>query len=114
MMPALEGTLRTPLRARYTVLVVGTYRIEPEKRLRRDVESALRRALDPTAGLPMLHRLARTAAPRSDEQVFARGQLAELLSEKSPWRASIYAKRVIAEGPDDDRGWALLGLSQTL
>jgi hypothetical protein len=114
MMRGLEGTLRTPLRARYTVLVVGTDRIEPEKRLRRDVESALRRALDPTEVLPMLHRLARTAAPGSDEQVFAHRQLAELLAEKSPWRAAIYAKRVIAERPDDDRGWALLGLSQTL
>src|SRR6202789_1132137 len=62
----------------------------------------------------MLHRLARTAAPGSDERVFAHRQLAELLAEKSPWRAAIYAKRVIAERPDDDRGWALLGLSQTL
>jgi hypothetical protein len=93
---------------------VGTDRIEPEKRLRRDVESALRCALDPSEVLPMLHRLARTAAPGSEERVFAHRQLAELLAEKSPWRAAIYAKRVIAERPDDDRGWALLGLSQTL
>jgi hypothetical protein len=93
---------------------VGTDRIEPEKRLRRDVESALRRALDPSDVLPMLHRLARTAAPGSEERVFAHRQLAELLAEKNPWRAAIYARRVIAERPDDDRGWALLGLSQTL
>jgi hypothetical protein len=93
---------------------VGTDRIEPEKRLRRDVESALREALDPRDVLPMLHRLARTAAPGSEERVFAHRQLAELLAEKSPWRAAIYARRVTAERPDDDRGWALLGLSQTL
>jgi hypothetical protein len=93
---------------------VGTDRIEPEKRLRHDVETALRRALDPSEVLPMLHRLARTAAPGSDERVFAHRQLAELLAEKSPWRAALYAKKVIAERPDDDRGWALLGLSQTL
>jgi tetratricopeptide (TPR) repeat protein len=93
---------------------VGTDRIEPDKRLRRDVESALSRALDPSDVLPMLHRLARTAAPGSDERVFAHRQLAELLAEKNPWRAAIYAKRVIAERPEDDRGWALLGLSQTL
>jgi hypothetical protein len=62
----------------------------------------------------MLHRLARTAAPGSDERVFAHRQLAELLAEKSPWRAALYAKKVIAERPEDDRGWALLGLSQTL
>jgi len=93
---------------------VGTDRIEPSTRLRRDVEWALRRALDPSDVLPMLHRLARTAAPGSDERVFAHRQLAELLAEKNPWRAAIYAKRVTEERPDDDRGWALLGLSQTL
>jgi tetratricopeptide (TPR) repeat protein len=93
---------------------VGTDRIQPEERLRQDVESALRRALDPSEVLPLLHRLARTAAPGSDERVFAHRQLAELLAEKSPWRAALYAKRVTAERPDDDRGWALLGLSQTL
>jgi hypothetical protein len=95
-------------------MAVGTDRIETDKRLKRDVESALRRALDPSDVLPMLHRLARTAAPGSDERVFAHRQLAELLAEKNPWRAAIYAKRVIAERPEDDRGWALLGLSQTL
>jgi hypothetical protein len=93
---------------------VGTDRLEPEQRLLRDVEWALRRALDPRDVLPMLHRLARTTAPGSDESVFAHRQLAELLAEKSPWRAAIYAKRVVADRPDDDRGWALLGLSQTL
>ena len=84
------------------------------QRLRKDVEWALRRALDPSDVLPMLHRLARTATPGSDESVFAHRQLAELLAEKNPWRAAIYAKRVVAERPEDDRGWALLGLSQTL
>src|SRR5215475_14503282 len=84
------------------------------QRLRKDVEWALRRALDPSDVLPMLHRLSRTAAPGSDESVFAHRQLAELLAEKNPWRAAIYAKRVVAQRPEDDRGWALLGLSQTL
>src|SRR5580698_4995414 len=95
-------------------MAVGTDRIETDKRLRRDVESALRKALDPSDVLPMLHRLARTAAPGSDERVFAHRQLAELLAEKNPWRAAIYAKRVTEERPEDDRGWALVGLSQTL
>jgi hypothetical protein len=37
--------------------------LHPEAvRLRKDVEWALRRALDPTDVLPMLHRLARTAS----------------------------------------------------
>jgi tetratricopeptide (TPR) repeat protein len=62
----------------------------------------------------MLHRLARTAAPGSEERIFAHRQLAELLAERNPWRAALYARRVVSERPDDDRGWALLGLSQTL
>jgi tetratricopeptide (TPR) repeat protein len=96
---------------------MGDTRMENEplpQRLRKDVEWALRRALDPSDVLPMLHRLARTAAPGSDESVFAHRQLAELLAEKNPWRAAIYAKRVVSQRPEDDRGWALLGLSQTL
>jgi hypothetical protein len=90
--------------------------IEPplQQRLRKDVEWALRRALDPNDVLPMLHRLARTATPGSEERVFAHRQLAELLAEKHPWRAALYARRVLADRPEDDRGWALLGLSQTL
>ena len=83
-------------------------------RLRRDVEGALRRALDPSDVLPLLHRLARTAAPGSDESVFAHRHLAELIAARHPWRAALYARRVTAERPDDDRAWAVLALCQTL
>jgi tetratricopeptide (TPR) repeat protein len=88
---------------------------QPEaERLRRDVEWALRRALDPGDVLPMLHRLARTAKDGSDESVFAHRNLAELLVERHPWRASLHARRVLQHRPEDDRGWAMLGLCQTL
>src|SRR5215472_2016039 len=83
-------------------------------RLRKDVEWALRRALDPSDVLPMLHRLARTAPAGSDESVFAHRQLAELLVERHPWRATLHARRVLATRPDDDRAWAVLALSQTM
>jgi tetratricopeptide (TPR) repeat protein len=82
--------------------------------LRKTVEKALRRALDPGQLIPSLHRLARTAAPGSDESVFAHRQLAELLVERAPWRASLFAKKVLAHRPGDDRAWAILGLAQTL
>ena len=89
--------------------------LQPEAtRLRKDVEWALRRALDPTDVLPMLHRLARTAAPGSDESLFAHRQLAELIAPRHPWRAALYARRVLAQRPDDDRAWAVLALCQTL
>jgi tetratricopeptide (TPR) repeat protein len=88
---------------------------QPEsKRLRRDVEWALRRALDPTDVLPLLHRLARAAPEGSDESVFAHRQLAELLVERHPWRATLHARRALAARPDDDRAWAVLALCQTL
>jgi hypothetical protein len=88
---------------------------QPEsQRLRRDVEWALRRALDPSDVLPMLHRLARTAPAGSDESVFAHRQLAELLVERHPWRATLHARKVLAHRTDDDRAWAVLALSQTL
>jgi pentatricopeptide repeat protein len=86
---------------------------EPE-RLKRDVEGALQRALDPADVLPMLHRLSRTATPGSDESVFAHRQLAELLIERHPWRATLHAKRVLAVVPNDDRAWAVLGACQAM
>ncbi len=88
---------------------------QPEtKRLRRDVEWALRRALDPGDVLPLLHRLARKAPEGSDESVFAHRQLAELLAERHPWRATLHARKALAHCPDDERAWAVLGLCQTL
>jgi tetratricopeptide (TPR) repeat protein len=88
---------------------------QPEsERLRRDVEGALRSAFDPSDVLPMLHRLSRTATPGSEESVFAHRQLAELLIERHPWRAALYARRVLAMQPCDDRGWAILGACQAM
>ena len=88
---------------------------QPEaERLRQDVEWALKRALDPTDVLPMLHRLARTACEGTEESVFAHRNLAELLVERDPWRAALHARKVLAHREGDDRGWAMLGLCQTL
>jgi hypothetical protein len=88
---------------------------QPEsERLKRDVEGALERALDPSDVLPMLHRLSRTAAPGSEESVFAHRQLAELLIERHPWRATLHARKVLAARPNDDRAWAILAASQAM
>ncbi|MEO7109947.1 MAG: hypothetical protein ABI183_05890 [Polyangiaceae bacterium] len=84
------------------------------KRLRQDVEWALESALAPSDVLPLLHRLARTAKSGTDESAFAHRQLAELLVEREPWRATLHARRVLAVLPDDERAWAALALSQTL
>jgi len=83
-------------------------------RLRQEIERALRRAFDPADVLPRLARLARLAPPASDDGVFAHRQLAELLVERHPWRAAIYARRALAHRDDDDRAWAVLAFCQTL
>jgi tetratricopeptide (TPR) repeat protein len=82
--------------------------------LRRQIEWTLARAVDPGDVLPLLHRLARISEEGSDSQVFANLHLAELLVERDPWRAALHARRVLAQRPDDDRGWATLALCQTM
>ena len=77
------------------------------------VDAGTRRSI-PRDVLPLLHRLARLAPDGSDEHLFANLHLAELLVERDPWRAALYARRVLAHRPDDDRGWATLALCQTL
>lgn len=94
-----------------------TKRIVPEddaNRLRRHAENALGGAYDPSRVLPILHRLAKHAEVGSDDALFAHLRLAELLVAKSPWRASIHARKVLALHPGDDRAWAILGLCQAL
>ena len=77
-------------------------------RLRQEIERALRRAFDPADVLPRLARLARLAPPASDDGIFAHRQLAELLVERHPWRAALYARRALQHRRDDDRAWAVL------
>jgi Flp pilus assembly protein TadD len=82
--------------------------------LRRNVEWALRNALDADEVLPMLAKLARSAEPESDAWVLAHRHLAELAVDRDPWRSAIFARRVVKVDPDDDGAWAVLGLAQTL
>jgi Flp pilus assembly protein TadD len=82
--------------------------------LRRNVEWALRNALEAEEVLPMLAKLARSAEPESDAWVLAHRHLAELAVDRDPWRSAIFARRVVTVDPDDDGAWAVLGLAQTL
>jgi hypothetical protein len=84
------------------------------QRLRRRVEAALRVSLDPRGLLPLLHELSRVSPPSSDDAAFAHQLLAELLAEVDPWRAALYARRVVRSHPDNHRAWAALGLTQSL
>src|SRR6185436_6892966 len=84
--------------------------------LKKSVELAIERsrARDASLVLPLLHRLARRAPGGSDEFLFAHRKLAELLSKRSPWRASLHARRVLSCAPHDSGAWATLALCQTV
>ena len=82
--------------------------------LRREVERALREQRCPEEILPLLARLARAAQPESETWIYAHRHLAELGVERDPWRASLFARRVLGLRPDDDGAWAVLGLAQSL
>src|SRR3954464_9815431 len=83
-------------------------------RLRREVERALRDQRDGEDVLPLLARLARAANPDSDAWIYAHRHLAEIGVEHDPWRAALFARRVLGLRPDDDGAWAVLGLAQSL
>lgn len=88
--------------------------MQDTERLRRELEVALRETQDARDVLPRLHRLARHAPEGSDDFAFAHRHLAELLVERAPWRAALHARKATATCPDDDGGWAALGLCHTL
>ena len=83
-------------------------------RLRRDIERAFTDQLEGERILPMLARLARAARPGSDAWLFAHRHLAELGVEHDPWRAALFARRVLQLDPGDDGAWAVLGLAHSL
>jgi len=83
-------------------------------RLRRRAEESLRRSLDPSGVIPLLHQLARVAHPASADAAFAHQKLAELLAEVDPWRSALFARRVLQHHPENDRAWAALALTQSI
>ena len=88
-------------------------RRQQAQELRRHIEWTLARAVDPSNVIPLLHRLSRLADQGSEDAIFANLHLAELLVERDPWRAALYARRVVGQSVADDRGWAALALCQT-
>lgn len=78
-----------------------------------DVEWALAQGLPERELIAMLQRLAKAAAPRSEYFIYAQRNLAELLVRRSPFRAARLAQSVLSVR-DDDRAFAVLGLSHML
>lgn len=78
-----------------------------------DVEWALAQGLPERDLIAMLQRLAKAATPRSEYFIYAQRNLAELIVRRSPFRAARLARSVLAVR-DDDRAYAVLGLSHML
>lgn len=55
----------------------------------------------------------RHAADGSSAAAFAKLHLAEALVEQKPWLASIHARSVLKDDPNEARAWAVLALGQT-
>src|SRR5262245_28167840 len=83
-------------------------------KLKRNIEWALRHAFEKGDVLPMVEALTKNAELGSKDWVFAHRQLAELVVEEDPWRATIAARRVAQHAPDDDGARAIQGLALTL
>lgn len=83
-------------------------------RLRREVDGAIAAGLGVEDILPLLARITRIAEPGSEPWVAAHRQLAELGVEHDPWRAALFARKVLAHDGQDDGAWAVMGLAQSL
>ncbi|MGK4004975.1 hypothetical protein WMF31_20265 [Sorangium sp. So ce1036] len=93
---------------------MGRSGAEDIDRLRRDIDRALADRLDADRVLPLLARLARATAPGSEPWIYAHRHLAEMGVEHDPWRAALFARRVLRFHDEDDGAWAVLGLAQSL
>lgn len=63
---------------------------------------------------PIFERLMELTEPGTEAWALATRELSRILVEREPWRASVLARRVVDEDPEDHLGWALVGLAQSL
>lgn len=83
------------------------------ERLQSNIAWAVAHGLGARDLVPLLERLIQHSERGSECRLSAERQLAELIVERSPWRAALLARRVLARY-DDDGAWALLGLAHAL
>jgi len=79
-----------------------------------DIRRALWAGEEREVTVPALVDLARLSAEGSETWRFALRNLASIAAETDPWGASLLARRLLELFPDDDAGWAALGLAQSM
>lgn len=77
--------------------------------LRDRIDQAIREGRSPRSLQALLERLARAAPRGSEDALFANRQLADLAFDRSPWRALLHLRHVLAERPDDETALAMQG-----
>lgn len=82
--------------------------------LEESIDRALYAGEHVEALFPTLARLASRAEVGSDAWAYATTQVAALLAHRDPWRASLLARRVVAERPREAAAHAVLGLAQSM
>src|SRR5512134_1510605 len=77
--------------------------------LRDRIDQAIREGRSPRSLQALLERLARAAPPGSEDGLFAHRQLADLAFDRSPWRALLHLRHVLADLPEDETALAMQG-----
>ena len=77
--------------------------------LRDRIDQAIRDGRSPRSLQSLLDRLARAAPHGSEDALFAHRQLADLAFDRSPWRALLHLRHVLADHPDDETALAMQG-----
>jgi Tfp pilus assembly protein PilF len=83
-------------------------------RLLRNIEWAMANDFSDDDLLPMLAKLASLSQAGSPEWEFAHRHSAEILIERNPWQATIFARLARQSCPNDDRLYALEALALTV
>ncbi|MBM4376456.1 MAG: hypothetical protein FJ095_15350 [Deltaproteobacteria bacterium] len=83
-----------------------------------DVDALLERVEGSEAGSgvrrSLLEQLTELTQPGSEAWALATRELARLMVDREPWRASLLARRVVDQDPGDHLAWGLVGLAQSL
>jgi Flp pilus assembly protein TadD len=82
--------------------------------LMRELERTLWAGEERSHLVPKLTLLERISDHGSEAWRFAVRSLATIAAERDPWRASLLARALLAEAPDDDAAWAALALAQSI
>jgi tetratricopeptide (TPR) repeat protein len=86
----------------------------PPSELMKELARSLWTGEEPAHLLPELERLVAISEFASEEWRFGMRALTTVVAARSPWRGALLAKKLLAEYPADDAGWAALGLAQSL